>query len=236
MSFIKDLCIAFLLTLSLMGLFIFVTNSPLFELKALRVEGNQKVSYADILNLCPFKLGQNLLKIDTEKTREKIVSDPRIAYVRVERRLPQKVVIRLEEKQPVLLINLENMYGLTPQGEIIPLEGDFNLPVVNGIETKKTKPYQKLKSRKVGLALSLRNSLYRIDPNILNLISEMSLKEKENVIFYLVPKGAKVLLGWGDFERKLIRFSLILRGETEFEKIECIDLRFKGQAIVRRAE
>jgi cell division protein FtsQ len=236
MPIIRNLCIAFLLTLILIGMFVFFTNFPVFKLKNIQVEGNQKVSYSDILSLCPVKLGQNLFQIDMGKIEKKILSEPRIEYIVIKRKFPHKIIIKLEEKKPTLLINLEKMYGLTQKGEIIPLEDNFDLPVVNGVDFGKTKPYQRLKSRKVDLALSLRNSLAGIDTNILNLISEINLKEKDNVILYLIPKGAKIFLGWGEFERKLVRLSLILKEEKGLEKIEYIDLRFQGQAAVRRFE
>ncbi|MCJ7508352.1 MAG: FtsQ-type POTRA domain-containing protein [candidate division Zixibacteria bacterium] len=236
MLIIRNLSIAFLLTLTLIGTFIFLTNFPGFGIKTIQIEGNQKVSDLDILNLCPVKLGQNFFKVDTDEISKKILSEPRIETVNIERLFPQRILIRLSEKKPIYLINLGNMYGLTQRGEIIPLEENLDLPVVNVVSLKKVTLYHKIKDRKIDFALSLHNSLAKIDANILNLISEVNLKEKDNVILYLVPRGAKVFLGCGEFEKKLIRLSLILREEKEFEKIEYVDLRFKGQAIVRRFE
>lgn len=194
------------------------------------------MSDLDILNLCSVKLGQNFFKVDTDEISKKILSEPRIETVKIERRFPQEILIRLSEKKPIYLINLGDMYGLTQRGEIIPLEENLDLPVVNGVSLRKVTPYRKIRDKKVDFALSLHNSLTKIDANILNLISEVNLKEKDNVILYLIPRGAKVFLGCGELEKKLIRLSLILREEKEFEKIEYVDLRLKGQAIVRRFE
>ena len=234
MSVIRNLCIAILLTLISMSTIIFFTNFPGFELEAIQVEGNQKLSYSDVLSLCPVKLGENLFSINTERIKKKILSEPKIEYVQIKRSPPHKIIIRLSEKKPALLINLENIYGLTRQGEIIPLDENFNLPMVSGVELKKTKPYQKLKDQKVNLALSLYGLLVKIDKDILNLVSEINLKREDNVILYLIPKGTKISLGYGDFKRKLVRLSLILKQEIELDKVEYIDLRFKEQAVVRR--
>ena len=234
MSFVRNSCITFLLALTLTGIFIFFTNFLGFELKAIQVEGNQKVSYSNILCLCPIKLGQNLFRINTEKIKKEILSEPKIECVQIKRKLPNQIIIKVKEKKPALLINLGNMYGLTQKGEIIPLDENLNLPVVSGIEIKKTKFYQKLRDQRIDLALSLRNLLATTDKDILNLVSEINLKRKGNVVLYLIPKGTKISLGWGDFKRKLTRLSLILREEKKFDKIEHIDLRFKGQAVVRR--
>jgi cell division protein FtsQ len=236
MLIIRNLLIAFLLTLALIGTFIFLTNFPGFKIKTIQIEGNQRVSYLDILSLCPVKLGQNFFEIDMDGIRKKILSEPRIETVKIERRFPQGILIRLSEKKPIYLINLGDMYGLTQNGEIIPLEENLDLPVVNGISLKKATLYHKIRDRKIDFALFLHNSLAKIDANILNLISEVNLKEKDNVILYLIPGGAKIFLGCGEFEKKLIRLDLILKEEKELEKIEYVDLRFKGQAIVRRFE
>ncbi len=232
----KNLCVAFLLSLTLAGAVIFCICFPCFDLRGIQVEGNQKVSYSEILMLCPIKLGQNLFSLNTDGIKRGILSEPRIQKVHVKRKFPCGIIIKLEEKKPCLLINLGNMYGLTRQGEIIPLDEDMNLPVVNGIEPERISPYHRPKSEKVNSALYLYDLLARDDARISKFISEINIEDKNNIILYLMPQGAKVFLGWGDFPDKFGRLSLILRQENEFEKLQYIDLRFKGQAIVRRLE
>ena len=222
--------------LTLMGIVIFLTNFPGFQLRTIQVEGNQKVSCSDMLKLCPFKLGDNLFRIDIGKAKRQILSEPRVEYVYAKRKFPCQIVLRIKEKKPCLAINLDNMYGLTHNREIIPMDENLNLPVISGIETNKTKLYNKLDNEKVNLALFLRNLLTVIDKDMLDLISEIDLKQKSEVNLYLVPNGTRIYLGWGDFENKLARLSLVLKEEKTIDGIDYVDLRFKSQAIVRRFE
>jgi len=233
---LRNTCVALILALTLIGVVVFLTNFPGFQLKMIQVEGNQKVSYSDILHLCSFKLGDNLFRIDTGKFKKQTLCEPRIEYVYVKRKLPCRIVLRVKEKKPCLAINLDHVYGLTHNGEIIPMDENLNLPVISGIEVGKTKLYHKLENERVSLALSLRNLLIAVDKDMLDLISEIDLKQKSDVNLYLVPNGTRISLGWGDFENKLARLSLVLKEEKALDGIDYIDLRFKNQAVVRRFE
>lgn len=73
-----------------------------FNVKGVVVKGESRYSEEQILSICKFRKGDNILFIDTEKTEESIVSDlPYIAECKLKRRLPSTVVIEITEAVPL---------------------------------------------------------------------------------------------------------------------------------------
>lgn len=232
---------------TLCGVYIFLCHSPRFKLKRIDIQGNHKVSEKVILQKAKIELGTNIFRMDLDRTEEHIKEDKRIKGVRVKRKVPDQILIDVEEKKPALWINLpEGLYGLSPDREIIPLEEedlDLDLPVVSGLASlpvfrkkkQSVKSYTPWPNRKAKLALDVYNALLEEDLSFMESISEINLGDEANLILYLVPGGTQVNLGKDDLKKKLRRLRAILRYEEKLESLACIDLRFKDQVVLRKS-
>ena len=218
------------------------------------IEGNHKVSEEEILEKAKMELGTNIFRMELGRIEDCIREDERIKDVWVKRKLPNRILIEVEEKKPALWINLpDGLYGLSQDQEIIPLEEedfDRDLPIVGGLvslsvfgkQDQSVRPYTRWPNMKAKFILDFYNTVLEEDLSFMEIISEISLCDQTNLILYLIPWGTQVNMGKGSLKKKLKRVKAILSQDPEFghyeekaEHLACIDLRFKDQVVLRKS-
>lgn len=239
--------ISVLLITTLCGTYIFVSHSPRFNLARIYIQGNHKVSEKEIKEKTKIELGTNIFHMNLGMIENLVRGDKRIKEVWAKRILPNQLLIEVEEKKPALWINLpEGLFGLSQDQEIIPLEEedfDHDLPVVTGLtslsdfgkKNLKAKPYEWWPNKKAKLALDFYKILSEQDSSFMKFISEISLSDESNLVFYLIPYGTQVNMGEGNLKRKLKRVKTFLDYEGKTEELAGLDLRFKDQVVVKKS-
>lgn len=115
----------------------YVTQSPRFALKDLRVEGNHRRTREQIAELAGLTLGQNVVELDLEAVRARLEKDPWIERATILRRLPASVAIDVIERDAAAIIALPTGTWLaTSHGDLFKKieAGDPNdLPVITGL-------------------------------------------------------------------------------------------------------
>ena len=113
-----------------------VTQSAYFEARTIGVEGNGRLSRATILEQSGLKLNQNILSVNLETLRSKLMVHPWIAAAEIKRELPDTINIRVKERVPVAVVDLNRPYYLDEEGEIfkaVEPSDDVNVPLVTGL-------------------------------------------------------------------------------------------------------
>ena len=123
----------------------FFSNAD-FRLKTIEIEVNGTMSKAEVLEWSGLRHGQNLLSINLAEVRRRMLANPYISEVHLERRLPDSLHIQLDERQPVAILYprskngarlLQDVYYVDSSGMVIkpkPGERLRPLPVVTGID------------------------------------------------------------------------------------------------------
>jgi len=225
-----------LILLALIGGYIFFTTSAWLDVKYITLQGNGYKSLEELKTICPFYIGNNIFRVSLKEMENKIRKDKRIERVNVKRRLPDRLIIFAQKKEPIFLINLDYLYGFTFGKEIIPLDsfpGNYNFPIITGIDLDSFRFYERLNLPEAGQLIDFYQALYKIDRNFFNQISEVNLKEK-TLSFSLLPYGIWVVLGQGEWEKKLQRLKAVLAQWELAEYIRKIDMSYANQAIVEK--
>jgi cell division protein FtsQ len=207
-----------------------------FDLKQIEITGDSNLTLNDITRLSPVYLGTNIFKINTEKLENDIKKDLTLSRVRVIRKLPDKIKIILQRKKPVLLINLDQLYGLTLEKEIIPLKDinrKWDIPILSGVQLKSINFYRKVDLPEINRAIDLYRAVQEVDSKFLDRISELDLSNRHNLVLYLLPSGVKVMLGSGDYKCRIARLMAILKTEEDYNNLSWVDLRFENQGVVK---
>jgi len=215
---------AFVFLIFLFSLLVMILRYPLslpyFEINNVRVEGENRLSEAIVLQWANVPLRECIFEINLRKIAQRLELKPRIKRAEVKRRLPSTVTIHIEERMPFVYLNYKNLlWEVDEEGVILgEAEEAQNLPVITGLssfsETEKIKQGLKIVqiSKKVGVSFS-----------------EINVQGK--ITGYL-KGGIKVYLG--DRLDYLSYLPLILADiKKEGKKIEYIDLRFNGQIVVK---
>lgn len=125
-----------------------VTQSSYFEARTITVEGNQRSSKEEILKHAGLKLHDNILSVNLNTIRHRLMADPWVAAAEVERELPDAIHIRIKERVPIAIVDLNRparlagesvagrLFYLDEEGEIFkPVESSdkARVPVVTGL-------------------------------------------------------------------------------------------------------
>lgn len=111
--------------------------SPLFNVKEITVQGNEKITKDEIINLSEITLDENTYKINKSKSEKKILENPYIKTVEIKRELPSKIVITVEERIATYMIEYGNAYVyINNQGYILEVSSQkLEVPIIQGAET-----------------------------------------------------------------------------------------------------
>ena len=227
-------------TLLLVGGF-FVTQlllaSDLFRVEQVVVEGNNLLKGEQVVALSDIEIGINTFTLDLGLIGRKIEENPWVDTTRVSRIFPRQVVIHIEEREPVAIVNLGYLYYLGKQGEIFKvLDATDNLdyPVVTGFEYAKVQAHNGEYGQQLKRVVALLSSLSRRDLFGLNQISEVHFEEGGDLSLFTLDGGVKIKLGTTDYDRKLSRLERIYAQlRPKLKMLEYIDLNVEEKVIVR---
>jgi cell division protein FtsQ len=115
----------------------FFLSSSAFGLSEIMVVGSAHLTSSDVVRLCEVRLGMNLLKIPTQKIRDRLLADSRLSEAVVSRKLPGRLVVQVTERVGVVLLPCQEQFAeIDASG--LPLElhscvGALGLPIVTGV-------------------------------------------------------------------------------------------------------
>ena len=183
------------------GLAYYSFASSYFIIKEISIIGNKKLSAKKIRNKLNFQVGDNILIAPNQETTEELKEISCIKEVELRKNYPDKVSIFIQEKEPVVLINLDQIYGLSTNLELIPFDSPVdipNLPIITGVDIPavKTKPYHRLEQEALSLAIKLVHKMGESSPNLLGNISEINIVPGPALKTYLIRPN--ILVDWGN--------------------------------------
>lgn len=185
----------------------FLTTSPYFALSEIELRGNPKVVTEAYLYKYVYP-GENIFRIDVGKLGKKLLEDPWIEDVSIEKRLPGKLIVVIKERKPyALLMRDSSLFYVDNDGKIIKQmeEEDpvFDLPIITGVR----EPIELVKEAFDIIKIS---KLVGLDKKY--GISEINYQEGRgwNLIMNKIPLEIK--LGEAPFLHKLSMIDSIING------------------------
>jgi cell division protein FtsQ len=98
----------------------YITAHPYFDLKDIRVAGNDRLSREDILGTAQVKLGLNCLDMNVGEVKNRLDANPWIDSVTVRRELPDRLLIHVREKVPAFWVRQgDGLYFADAHGRVI---------------------------------------------------------------------------------------------------------------------
>jgi cell division protein FtsQ len=144
----------------------YVTSSPRFGLKELKVEGARRLSSQEIQRLAGIEIGQNVVDMDLDALRGRIEKNPWIERAQVARRLPASLTIEIVEHEAAALVTLPTgTFLATPAGVLFkrvePGDPD-DLPLITGINPDDATGDREATAQLVKRALELSAEIERV--------------------------------------------------------------------------
>lgn len=209
-----------------------------FRVREVEVEGSRKLSRETLLSLTVMEGMPNLFSVDLKKVVKRLESHPWIEQVSVRKVFPNKILIQVEERKPMAIIQLGELYYIDTQGEIFSPVGDrdeYNYPYLTGL----TRPFLEKEpveaKRMIMKALELLKIVEQEKRSPLKELSEIHMERTFGIQCVTKAEGVEVRMGWDHFGEKLERLSLIWsdlrkRGFSAVF-IDCSDLQ---RMVVRK--
>ncbi|MGD9022143.1 MAG: FtsQ-type POTRA domain-containing protein [Deltaproteobacteria bacterium] len=113
-----------------------VTQSSYFEARTITVEGIQNLTKEGILKQAGVGIHENILSVNVNMVRHRLMENPWIAAAEIERALPDTIHIRVQEHLPIAIVDLNGMFYLDERGEVFkPVEPTdrIRVPLVTGL-------------------------------------------------------------------------------------------------------
>ena len=214
-------------------------EDPYFRVKEVKVEGGRKVTKETLLSLTVMEGMPNLFSVKLKDVVKQLESHPWVEQVRVRKVFPNKILIQIEERKPMAIVQLEELYYIDTQGEIFSPVGEkdeYNYPYLTGLTRQVLEKDPVEAKRLISKALELLRIALQEKVPPLEEISEIHMEKTFGIHCFTRSEGVEVKLGWEDFREKLRRLSLIWsdlkkRGCSAVS-IDCSDLK---RMVVRKA-
>jgi len=211
--------------------------SDLFRVDQVAVEGNGRLKKQQVVALSDIEMGVNTFNLDLGLIGRKIEENPWIDNAQVQRIFPRQVMIHIEERQPVAIVNLGYLYYLDKQGEIFKvLDAADNLdyPVVTGFDYAKAQAHNGEYAQQLRKVVALLSDLNQRKLLSLDQISEVHFEAGGSLSLYTLKGGVRIKLGTSDYTRKLDRLERIYAQlQPKLPLLDYIDLNVEEKVIVR---
>lgn len=208
--------------------YLFLMHAGYFRIREVIIKGLKRVKREEILELADLPPDPNIFKLNIKGIRDKIASHPWIRKVEVERRFPNKLFIRITEREPIAMVNLNGLFYVDKGGRIFKRleEGDdYDYPVITGVS--KDDNYLSLMDKiKKGVRF------LKLSGDLRDVISEVNVS-KEGIILCMVD-GTMVNMGDREYKRRINRLKKVLIDlRRRSKRASLIDLDYRDKAIVK---
>jgi cell division septal protein FtsQ len=219
--------------------YVHLLGDPYFRVREVEVEGGQKITRETLLSLTVIEGMPNLFSVRLKEVVKRLESHPWIEQVRVRKVFPNKILIQIEERKPMAIIQLEELYYIDIKGEIFSRLGErdeYNYPYLTGLTRQVLEKDPVEAKRLISKALELLRIVSQEKFTPLEEISEIHMQKAFGIHCFTKAEGVEVKMGWEDFAEKLKRLSLIWsdlrkRGWSAVS-IDCSDLK---RMVVKKA-
>lgn len=202
------------------GAIIFMTTTPIFNIKNINIIGNDQVSNDQIISLSGVKVDTNIFKNSKSKISKNIKQNAYIKEVTIKRKLPDTIQIEIEEKAKMFMLQFVNGYAyIDNQGYILEISNQsVDIPILKGyitLEEEITEGNRLCTEDLEKLDIALRIVQAFKDTEIDQSITNIDITDKQEYSLYIESEKKVIYLGDGS---NLIDKMLFAKAILEAEK------------------
>ncbi len=209
-------------------------GAPDLEIDRILVEGNQRLSEGEILELIEVEEASNIFTLDLDETKRKLLRSSWVKDVELKRMLPATLTLEIVERSPVAVAVLSEPYLLAEDGTILdqlpPFYDMAKLILVRGLAD----PAGGVDAERAALAGRMAEALLA-EERLSLLISELDVAGgSDSVALRLRESPLTLLVSEPTMASRLLEVVPLLAGiEERLSGLEVLDLRFQNRVYVR---
>ncbi len=208
-----------------------------FRVTEIEIHGMRYLTRSDVLET--MRIGPKAsVWGDLDSWAEALLAHPLVRTVRVERKIPNGLVVSIGERVPVALVSTPTVEPVDREGVLLPLdpaEHSFDLPLVD--VGRAPAPGSRLLPAQARELVAEVARLMSVDMAFLQMVSEVRWGERRSIVARAVDPDVEFLLPLGASPDRLRDGLMALAHAVSVapgEVPEVIDLRFADQVVVRR--
>jgi cell division protein FtsQ len=218
--------------------YVYLLEDPFLRVRECEVEGNRKIQRETILSLAELEGMPNLFTLRLKEVAKRLESHPWVEQVKLRKVFPNKILIQIEERKPIAILQLEELYYIDNKGVIFSPMGDgdlYNYPFLTGLTRQVMGKDPEEAKHLITKALEFLRIVDKEKVFPPEEISEVHMEKTFGIEYFTKTEGVEVRMGWEHFGEKLRRLAIILsdlrkRGLSAVS-IDCSDLK---RMVVRK--
>lgn len=213
-------------------------NAEALTITRITVNGNSRLSKGEVVALLDGIRGANMLTVDIESWRQKLLASPWVADAAIRRVLPGTVNVVISERQPMGIGRVnDDLYLIDVRGGIIdqfgPNYAEFDLPVIDGLAGAPRDNGALIDEARAALAARVLSAL-QARPALAKRVSEIDVSDVRDAVLILKGDTAMVRVGAEQFAERLQSYLDLAPALRErVAGIDYVDLRFDERVYVR---
>ena len=215
-----------------------VLSADALTVTRISVKGYARLSEGEVLSLLDGLEGRNMVLLNLEDWRQKLMTSPWVADAALRRVLPGTVDVAIVERQPMGIARIgSQLYLIDAGGGIIdefgPNYAALDLPLVDGLAAAPGGEGLMLDPPRTALVARLLTSL-QARPDLAQRISQIDVTDARDAAVMLEGDTALVRVGDTDFAERLQSYlDLAPALRQRIPDIDYVDLRFGERVYVR---
>lgn len=193
---IKIYFLIFFLLSTIIFIILFKTN--FFEIKQIFVSGNRAVSSDEVVSYSGIQIGDNIFKIKLSEAKEKIIKNPFIKDVSIDRKLPNKLTIDVMERKKLAAMLYMGMYFIIDKDCVILYTAHEieDMYVIDGFEFESFLKGKKIKVNNEEDLKKIVELCNLLESSNLTIVPKIAY-EDQNITLY-INENFKVKFGRGE--------------------------------------
>lgn len=196
--------------------------------------GAERATPVALRHLADIRNGTTMWQVDLWRAQRGVETHPWVRSARVYRKLPDTVVVQVEEYEPVALLHRDGLFYVDRSGVVFlrARTDELDYPVITGIDAALERAHPDLPR------LVLRDTLWLLDALdsrglvSRSQVSEIAFSRTRGFTAHLVG-GAELRFGLEGLERQVDRLSMLLGEGVDLGEPVLVDLAPATVAIVR---
>ncbi len=209
-------------------------GAPDLEIDRILVEGNERLSEGEILELVEVDEKTSILTLDLDETKRKLLRSAWVRDVELKRMLPATLTLQIVERTPVAVAALSELYLLAEDGTILdqlpPFYDMGKLVLVRGLRDEDGS----VSADRAALAGRMAEALLA-DERLMLLVSELDVAGgADSMTLRLRHSPLVLLVSAATMVSRLSEVVPLLAGIAErLPGLEVLDLRFQNRVYAR---
>ena len=215
-----------------------VLSASALQVHQIKVHGTERLSKGEVQALLGSVRGANILALDLDGTRERLLESPWVGSVAIRRVLPSTIEVFVSERKPIGLTRVGDRIHLVDRmgfliDEYGPQYADYDLPLIDGAIRPPRDGEPLVDPAATELAGRFLDAI-AAETSLASRISQIDVSNPRNVVVLLDGDTTFLHLGTEKFIERIQSYedlSATLRASVP--EIDYVDLRFDSRIYVQ---